>query len=288
MRWLGWLLRTKNRRLEISAGGRWYLIFTLLLGVVAINSGNNVIYLLESLLLSSLLFSGVLSEISLARLDVRRITRQAVANEPAADLLLVRNRSWLSFYCVEVGEWRDGTFVPLAFLLRVPKGGELRVRSSQILGERGRYRWDGLALATSFPFGFARKVRTFADPGSRIVWPARAKGEPALLPSGRSDEEPLEGELEEVQPWQDTRRVHWPSSSRSGRLMERPVRFAPESDEVIFPLGGGDQERRMTHASARLQSRARSLLLVGPDGNRRVHGAQLALDTLSLLPREGE
>ena len=40
---IGWTLRSKNRQLELSVGGRWYLAFTLAIVTVATYSGNNVI-----------------------------------------------------------------------------------------------------------------------------------------------------------------------------------------------------------------------------------------------------
>jgi uncharacterized protein (DUF58 family) len=288
MRWIGWLLRSKDRRLEISRGGKWFLAFTVVLGVVAINSGNNVIYLLESLLLSALIFSGVLSELTLSRLTVARWTGQAVEGYRTRDSLLVRNRGWLPLYCVEIGEWREERFEPLQFVLQIPGRSDLRLRSEQVLPERGRHHWEALALATSFPFGFARKIRIIAAPGARVVWPAGIPTGGSAGDSGRGQWENAEGELEELDPWEDVSRVHWPSALRSGKLMIRPRRRQSEDELVVLELGreNAERERRIRGASYRLQKEARSLLIRDEGTVTRVDGRRRSLDALALLPKD--
>jgi len=290
MRWIGWLFRNRTRRLEVSTGGKWFLAFTIVLGVVAINSGNNVIYLLESLLLSSLIFSGILSELALTRLEFTRISRSAVAGEATGDLLLVENTSWLPLFCVELGEWRENTFHPSHFLLSIPGRSTRRLSSPQVIEERGRHQWDSLALATSFPFGFARKIRLLGKAGDRLVWPRRALSSAGQEKSQLGEWEPTEGEIEEVHPWEDTSRVHWPTSARTEQLMARPRRRVSEAEVVYLPFGevGQAREELISRASDRLQRNARALVLEEPGGARRIEGAWHSLDALALLPKEGK
>lgn len=293
MRWLGWLLQSKDRKLELSTGGKWYIGFTILLGIVAINSGNNVIYLLESLLLSSLLVSGVLSEAALSRLSVRRELNQAVAEKPTLDSFFVRNHGFLSLYCIEVGEWKNGQFQSFAFLLTVKGNEEAAAKSYQFLNSRGRHQWDGLAIATSFPFGFARKIRVFSKEGTRIVWPAPLSSVNEL--QGEESEkfgsiEPSMGEIEELPLGQDVSRVHWPSSSRFPSLMQRPWRRDPEKSEVQIELipPSAEMERRISRAAELLQRKGKSLVMVSEEGRAHVQGTWRSLDTLALLPKERE
>ena len=287
MRWMLRLLQPKHRRLEVSRGGYLFLVFTIVLGVVAIYSGNNVIYLLESLLLSALIFSGLASEFTVSRLSVARHCRQAVAGEATGDALVLRNRGWLPLYCVEVGEWRGNSFHHLQFVLHVPARGELRLRSGQALPRRGRHRWDGLAVATSFPFGFARKIRPLFAAGDRIVWPGGGDsfGPPPEL-TLRGEWESAEGELAEIDPWQDVSRVHWPSAARTGTLLERPRRKSWE-EGVVRLLLDSDPERKeaqISQAAGRLRLGAKVLLMEFRQGAVRIEGASPALDHLALLP----
>jgi uncharacterized protein (DUF58 family) len=281
-----WKFLASSRRLEVSTGGKWFLLFTVLLGVVAINSGNNVIYLMESLLLSSLIFSGLLSEYALSRVDFDRGLAQAVAGCPASDRLRLRSRAWLPLYCLEVGEWEGGSFRPVGFCLALGRKGEARFFSKQVLPRRGRHRWEGLAVATSFPFGFARKIRILGEPGSRIVWPSGARAD-AEKGGGRKGEwDWVAGEIEEVETGQDVSRVHWPSSLRAGRLLTRPRKPTIANEEVRLSLDPDlGLEERISAASGRLRAGAEALLLQRGRALQRVEGAGRALDLLALLPR---
>jgi uncharacterized protein (DUF58 family) len=280
-----WKFLASSRRLQVSTGGKWFLLFTILLGVVAINSGNNVIYLMESLLLSALIFSGLLSEYTLSRVDFERGLAQAVAGSPANDRLRLKSRAWLPLYCLEVGEWKTGRFHPIGFCLALGSKGEARFFSRQVLPLRGRHQWDSLAVATSFPFGFARKIRILGQPGGRIVWPAGAFAERRGGPKGEWDWVP--GELEEMDIGQDVSRVHWPSSIRRGRLLARPRRPAATNEEVRLILDShAGLEERISAASGRLQAGADVLLVQQGSARQRVEGAGRALDLLALLPRE--
>ncbi|MGZ3695488.1 MAG: hypothetical protein ACXWQO_15360 [Bdellovibrionota bacterium] len=292
MRWLLSLFHSSNRKLEVSVGGRWYLLFTILLGVVAIFSGNNVIYLLESLLLSALILSGVLSELTISRVSVKRELGQGEVGRACQDFLLVENHGILPLYCVEYMEWTKQGRDPLGFSLYLPSRSKQRVRSQQVFSERGKHGWQGMAIATSFPFGFARKVRLVSEPGSRIVWPARMESDSAALQKAIRPRPELEvslGDLEEVSESDDISRVHWPSSARSGKLLARPMRRIDSDEEIIFHFGkpGKEMEKAITLVAGRLCRATQALLLYEGKEAKRITGALPALDALAVLPKEG-
>lgn len=284
-RWPRWLRPASQRKIEISTGGKWFLLFTVLLGVAAINSGNNVIYLIESLLLSALIFSGILSEFTVSRAQFRRVLSQAVAGEPARDTLLVSNGSWFPLYCVEAGEWRAGKWIPLGFALVVPPRSEIRLNSGQVIPERGRYEWEALAVATSFPFGFARKIRRVFGGGSRIIWPAAAPA-PQARGGDQGEWEWESGEIEEVDSAEDASRLHWPTTARTGRPMARTRRRQSAEEEAEIDLdSAGDLEEKIRRASGQLRLDARRLAIKEKGHIRKIEGARFSLDTLALLPK---
>jgi hypothetical protein len=61
------------RTLRITRTGRTYLVLTLGVGFGALNTGNNLLYLVLGLLLSLIVVSGVLSERCLRGLRVKRL-----------------------------------------------------------------------------------------------------------------------------------------------------------------------------------------------------------------------
>src|SRR5206468_3395868 len=58
------------RRLRITREGWFYVLFTLGVGAAAINTGNNLLYLVLGLQLSTIVISGVLSESCLRGLEL--------------------------------------------------------------------------------------------------------------------------------------------------------------------------------------------------------------------------
>ena len=60
------------RKLKFTREGKYYLGITLGVGFAAINTGNNLLYLLLGMLLSLIVVSGVMSDLSLRRLTVTR------------------------------------------------------------------------------------------------------------------------------------------------------------------------------------------------------------------------
>jgi hypothetical protein len=233
---------------------------------------------MESLLLSSLLVSGVLSEWALSQVRVSRELDNLYAGVRGNDVFVVENAGRIPIYCLEFGDYRKGDRELSAFLLSLPGNSRARVRSSLLLKERGRARWDGLVVATSFPFGFARKLRLIPSPGQRIVWPQpveqmELKSRPAI--SSRGDIEPVSDELVEIDPWGDASRVHWPKPKEEIWL------------ELKAP--GKEMEREISGAAAAIsisRSSDTTLILISKEERKVVSGRHRALDTLALLPKQ--
>ena len=70
-RWKRWL--RPPRTLKITRIGRTYIVITVGVGLGALNTGNNLLYLVLGFLLSIIVLSGVLSERVICDLRVRRV-----------------------------------------------------------------------------------------------------------------------------------------------------------------------------------------------------------------------
>src|SRR5690349_22923667 len=86
-----------RRSLRLTSEGTRFLLFTIGIGVAAVNTGNNLFYLLLAMMLSIVVISGLLSEQCLRRLDFRRhVPDLLMANQPTTVTLSMTNRnSWL-------------------------------------------------------------------------------------------------------------------------------------------------------------------------------------------------
>jgi hypothetical protein len=72
------------RKLKFTREGKYYLGITLGVGFAAINTGNNLLYLLLGMLLSLIVVSGVMSDLSLKQPDRHAQVAFARAGGPRA------------------------------------------------------------------------------------------------------------------------------------------------------------------------------------------------------------
>lgn len=201
-------------------------------GFAAINTGNNLLYLLLGWLLSFIIASGILSEMTLKGLSVqRRPPPRVYANGPFLMEVVIENgKAKRASYSIEVEDLVGST--PLdkrCYFLKIPPGKSQRTSYRHTFVRRGRYELSGYRLATKFPFALFRKSRDVDAPLEVLVYPARvlvprppprttSKGEATASRLGRRGE--FFG-LRERRASDDRRDVHWRSSARTGRLLVR-------------------------------------------------------------------
>jgi uncharacterized protein (DUF58 family) len=260
----GWLPRAFRPRRVIrpTREGWWCLLVAVGLGFTAINSGNNLLYLLESMLLALVIVSGVLSEQSMWRLRLAPILPEEIyAGRPALLGVRIQNakrRLASRSLAIEVA---GGPVVPLPHL---PAGAERVVTWEQCFSTRGRQRLGGLRVTTRFPFGLFDKSGSRQLEGEVLVFPAiepvtlqrpgPAAGEDApVRRRGRGTE--LHN-LREYRDGDDPRLIHWRVSAKSGATIVRELAAEATADVRLVLRGTG---ARHPGPRARGLSRAASL-----------------------------
>lgn len=199
-------------------------------GFAAMNTGNNLLYLLLGSMLGFIAVSGWLSEQAIGGLRIERHVPRAVT--VGKDLRLtynVRNvRTRLPSMAVEISE--KGLPNP-AFVAHVPPRGSGPARSHNSFIRRGIYPLGTVTLSTSFPFGLFLKQRDVEISGEVVVWPRanRAVRAPSLgggrvprMGMSAKGSAGTRGEyrsLREYRPGDDPKDIHWRSSAR----MRAPV-----------------------------------------------------------------
>jgi uncharacterized protein (DUF58 family) len=241
-RW--WRTLRPPRKLQVLKEGKFFILMTIALGMAAINTGNNLLYLLLGWLLSAIVGSGVLSDLSLRGLRVsRKAPPQLFANRPfLMEVAVANEKSTLSSYALEVEDLVGGEAIDKrCFFLKVPAGRTQRTFYRHTLPRRGAYRLTGFRVASKFPFGLFRKSRKLDDELELLVYPqvspvppppprARNLGETAIDNIGRHGE--FFG-LREYREGDDRRAIHWPSSARTEALMVREYEHEAQQRAVI-------------------------------------------------------
>ena len=132
-----------RRTIWPTRDGWWCLLVVIGLGVAAINTGNNLLYLLVSLLLSLIVVSGVLSEQSMRGVHLEaEIPEEIHAGAPALFGALVQNgKRWLTSYSVTLELLARGGPARFIYVPRL-EAGAVGV-SAAVCGDPERSRQPG-------------------------------------------------------------------------------------------------------------------------------------------------
>ncbi len=222
-----------TRRLRFTREGRYFVGLTLGVGFAAINTGNNLLYLVLGMMLSLIVVSGILSELALEGLSVERsLPREVHVRSPYLTSISVTNQKRrLSSFSVQVEDLIEGH--PLAkkcYFLKLPPGARQNTSYRSEFTHRGLYRYRGFHVATRFPFAFFVKTYAFPAPDELIVLPAIHPvevTEDAPVPRAGPRDRPRRGHgrdfhgLRPHREGDDARDIHWKRTAREGRLVTR-------------------------------------------------------------------
>ncbi|HEX2486882.1 MAG TPA: DUF58 domain-containing protein [Myxococcota bacterium] len=225
-------------------------------GFAALNTGNNLLYLVFSFLLAFLVLSGVLSEAALRRIEVRRrLPREVFAESPVPVALEIENaQRRIPSYAIVVEDLAGadvlaGTPLGRVFVLRLGPG--VRQQRAYLLraDARGPLRFAGFRVSTRFPFGLFAKSLLLEAPAETLVYPAidalraaaltaatRQVGEARSRQQGRGTEA---AGLRAWVPGDSARSVHWRASARRGALLvrDREREEQPELEVLLRTRG---------------------------------------------------
>jgi uncharacterized protein (DUF58 family) len=260
LRWFAYRIEYK-----LTRGGWVYIGGIFVVALAALNTGNNLLFLILSTLIASILMSGILSTLTLSGVDLAvELPERIFAGDPVFALFELRNeKQTLPSFSLRVESRPAGktkrkqTANPAAILKHavyfpyLPRHDRVCRRVELIFPRRGVYRQDAFQIVTRFPFGLLQKARRVELPLEAVVYPPVQPTEEyfEILPL-------ISGELEsyargrghdlyslrDYQMPDDARFVHWKATARSGSLKVRE--FAREDERRVllvfdpfFPAG---------------------------------------------------
>jgi uncharacterized protein (DUF58 family) len=244
---LAWLRFRAPRRLKFTREGKFFVGITLGVGFAAINTGNNLLYLLLGMLLALIIVSGLMSELSLRDLTVvRRLPLRAQVGRPhLVEIEVFNHKRRVPSYAIEVEDLRAGQPADKrCFFLKIsPKSAQVAAYR-RTPAKRGRDKHVGFRIATRFPFGLFEKSREVPAEGELVIYPAvdpiHLPPQPPGLHSGgeasfgRGSGDDYLG-LKLHRHGEDMRDVHWRKSAAAGQLMMRE-RAREARPDVVLPL----------------------------------------------------
>lgn len=238
----------RYRSIRLTPDGTRFVLLTLAVGVAAVNTGNNLLYLLLAMMLSLIVMSGLLSEQCLRQLEIRRVLpREVYANHPATGAFAIANRKpRLPTFSLRVQDLAGSASLDRGVhLLHLPPGASTLQPYPLLIPRRGRYRLDGIKLLTRFPFGLFLKAANLPLADELIVYPElqplpeHLAQELAAL--GHEQPQPRRGagvalyNLRGYHTGDDSRAIHWKTSARQAQLIVKETE-AEDQRQVLLAL----------------------------------------------------
>jgi len=240
LRWIGYRMEYR-----VTMEGWIYIVGVVLVALAALNTGNNLLFLILASLIASILMSGILSSVTLAVIEMRlQLPEHIFAGEPVrASLELKNEKLTLPSLSLRVeGVRKKDASAPAmletpVYFPYLPRQEAISQTVPLLFPKRGVYRQDAFRIVTRFPFGFLQKARRLDLTTEALVYPSveasseflevlpGIQGAMETITKGRGqDLYSLRGYV----PTDSARHVHWKATARFGSLMVRE--FAREDD----------------------------------------------------------
>lgn len=235
-----------------------FLFVTVGVGFAAVNTANNLLYLVLGLLLSLLLVSGVLSDLALWRLQIRRRLpeRMFAGKRALIEVDASNEKRWLASVSVEAIDEIGGVETAPARFLRVSPGKTAASSYGFEAPRRGVFELGSINVRTRYPFGLIEKGYTVFQPDEVVVYPRLLEGvmAPPTQPvpgdaapmhrTGRGSE--FAGSVRFYREGDEARDIHWKRTASRGELVVREHEQDSSAlvtltiDDVV-PPGIGDE-----------------------------------------------
>ncbi len=244
LRWISYRMEYR-----VTLQGWIYVLGIILVALAALNTGNNLLFLILASLIASILMSGILSSITLAGVELRlQLPEHIFAGQAVRGTVELKNEKLtLPSFSLRV-EGANPKKSPTLALLEtavyfpyLPRRETITQSVPLLFPERGIYRQKAFRIVTRFPFGFLQKARRLDLPTEALVYPSIEASEEFMeirpgilgaiesLAKGRGQDLYA---LRDYLPNDSARLVHWKASARSGSLMVRE--FAREDDSNVL------------------------------------------------------
>lgn len=238
-------------RVRVTRVGVGFILLTIVVGLAAVNTGNNALFMVEATMLGALLVSGVASRHNLRGLEAAvEEPPEAYAKQPFRLGFRLKNldrwaaRRWL---VVSVAGQQATSLVSFIARGSETPSGSLHL----IVRRRGLHRVPHLRVASIFPLGLFYKVMRYPVNVELLVFPEIL---PLSVDSarqiGQAGEEPSRTpgwghellSLRRFRSGDDPRGIHWKQSARTGGLVfmeregEHGRRLSILFDNAVGPL----------------------------------------------------
>lgn len=235
------------------------MLITLLLGFSAVNTGNNLLFLVVSGLLAFMSVTGLAGMYNIKKLipDLHP-PEEIYAGIPAPFRLSVKNnKRFLTSFLIRIEYLADQKLVFPVLLRNSERDSTVMLTFNQ----RGLIPVGDITISSPYPVGFFTRYWRFALNNTVVVFPhpiwtgsSGSGDESPAMGSGFQRNRGVSGELERIYPYSGTeplRMIHWKHSARSHDLLVKDFgrSMATPLEINLDMLAGIGVEERLSRAA---------------------------------------
>jgi uncharacterized protein (DUF58 family) len=271
----------RRQDLTITLEGTLFIVVIMCVGLAAINTGANLLYLFFAAVASLLVLSGMMSRVNLRGIQARRrLPRLCVAGQTARVHLFIHNtKRFQHSYSLRVLDMSTaGAVSGACYCLRVRRKETARLEYGVTFHRRGRQRLEQISVSSLFPFGFLSKRVHTPCPAEILVYPRMYPADEIIkeqiLELGLR-EAPRKGHSASLYALRDytaqdpARLIHWKASAKLETLVARETeaedrrRISLILDNSVAAQQRRDLDDAFERAVSCAASTARDLILLG-------------------------
>ncbi len=227
--------------MKTTREGKRFILATVLILVAAFNTGNNLIYLILSLMLSFLFLSVLILRVNLTGLEIDASADGPVfAGEETALNIRLRNRKRF-FPCYSANVSCDPVGL-VSYFLHIPASGSAEKRATAIFRKRGLHNCGDFQAGSGFPYILFSKRIPVAVSCNILVYPAyydlqniediafAEEGTGRSRINGSGDDMAY---MRKFRDGDDRKKIHWKALAKTSVLM---VKEYPEFETTKITL----------------------------------------------------
>lgn len=161
----------RKSRVKLRRWGYIYAGITLLTGFAAVNSGNNLVYIVLAFLLSLMALSGFVSFINMRGLEISYITYDEIyARTPGYVKITIKNLKPIPSFLL-LPSLKPEITEPFSPIVYLPPKCEKNISVKAYFPKRGPFEIKNIFLHSQFPFGFTWRSKQLPTKASILVFP---------------------------------------------------------------------------------------------------------------------
>ncbi len=224
----------KSGNTSLKSRGVFFLLFVVFIGAIAVNSGNNLVYLTFSTVLSFILISGFLSFSNLKGLEAEiKFPDFIFAKSQAYGFLIIKNRSNSPKFRLMIKIFEKTLKTDIVI-------NEYSLSFTKTFKKRGVHKISDAKVTSDFPFGFFERKKDVKINQTVIVFPEVRNitlKKTAVLEGKISKKRHSGDEFYSIRKYnegEDSRKINWKLTAKANELMVVETRSENEEFRIFF------------------------------------------------------